>query len=179
MFWTRLIVGFTEFILSIFLSVFIVFWSYKSFVKVTTDFDVEAEIKKGNNAVAILLTSLMVASSLIMQKSLYPVTSSITVYLTSPAGEAVSFLALVGYCLGHLVFGFLITVGSVEMSLRVFEKLSTDLDEDKEIKRGNTAVAIVMAGVVLVTSFYLQEGVSSLTKSLIPRPALGQMQVLR
>lgn len=177
MFTTRLIVSLTEFFLSVFLSIFMVFWSYKSFAQAQTAYDAEAELKRGNVAVAILLASLMVAASLIMKKSLYPVTSSITVYLTSPADAGVPLWKLVLYCLGHLVFGFVITVSSIEFSLRLFERLSTRFDEDQEIARGNSAIAIVMAGVVLVTSSYLQEGVSSLTKTLIPRPALGQLRV--
>ncbi|MBI4347682.1 MAG: DUF350 domain-containing protein [Elusimicrobia bacterium] len=177
MFTTRLIVSLTEFGLSIFLSIFMVFWSYKSFAQVQTAFDTEAELKKGNVAVAILLASLMVAASLIMKKSLYPVTSTVTVYLSAPAESSVSFWRLLFYCLCHLVFGFVITVGSIELSLRIFEKLSTAYDEDQEIARGNVAMAVVMAGVILVTSSYLQEGVSSLTKSLIPRPALGQLRI--
>ncbi len=179
MFTTRLIVSLAEFFLSVFLSIFMVFWSYKSFIQVTTEYDVEQELKKGNTAVAILLASLMVASSLIMQKSMYPVTSSITIYLTASADEAVPLWKILGYCLGHLFFGFVITVATIELSLRIFNKLSTNIDEDAEVARGNTAVAIVMAGVVLVTSTYLQEGVSSLTKSLIPRPSLGQMRISR
>lgn len=177
MFTNRLIVSLTEFGLSIFLSIFMVFWSYKSFAQVQTQFDTEEELKKGNVAVALLLASLMVAASLIMKKSLYPVTSIITVYLSSPAEAAVPLWKLVMYCVGHLLFGFVITVGSIELSLRIFEKLSTEMDEDAEIARGNTAIAVVMAGVILVTSSYLQEGVSSLTKALIPRPALGQMRI--
>lgn len=177
MFTTRLIVSMTEFGLSVFLSIFMVFWSYKSFAQVQTSFDTEEELKKGNVAVALLLASLMVAASLIMKKSLYPVTSTITVYLSSPVDSGVPLWKLIMYCLGHLLFGFVITVGSIELSLRVFEKLSADIDEDAEIAKGNTAIAVVMAGVILVTSSYLQEGVSSLTKALIPRPALGQMRI--
>ena len=179
MFATRLIVSVAEFLLSVVLSIFMVFWSYKSFSEVQTAYDTETEIKRGNVAVAILLASLMVASSLIMKKSLYPVTSSITLYLTAPAEAGVPFWKLALYCVGHLTFAFAITVASIELALRVFERLSIGIDEDREIGKGNAAVAIVMAGVVLVTSSYLQEGVSSLTKALIPRPALGQIRVVR
>ncbi|MBI4423950.1 MAG: DUF350 domain-containing protein [Elusimicrobia bacterium] len=178
MFTTRLIVSLTEFFLSIGLAIFMVFWSYKSFAQVQTAYDVEGELKKGNVAVAVLLASLMVAASLIMKKSLYPVTSSITIYLTAPGEGAVPLWKLALYCFGHLVLGFMVTIASIELSLRVFERLSTRFDEDEEIARGNTAIAIVMAGVVLVTSSYLQEGVSSLTKALIPRPVLGKVRVV-
>ena len=179
MFATRLIVSLTEFFLSIILSIFMVFWSYKSFAKAQTKFDAEAELLKGNAAVAILLASLMVAASLIMKKALYPVTSMISMYLTAPAEGAVPLWKLILYCIAHLVFAFALTVGSLELALRTFERLAESYDEEAEVGRGNVAIAIVMAGVVLVTSSYLQEGVSSVTKSLIPRPALGQIHMVR
>lgn len=179
MFWTRLVVSSVEFVLAVFLAVFVVFWTYKSFVKATSAYDVEAELKKNNVAVAVLLTALMVATSYLLRQSIYPVMSIVTLYLTSPAEAQASAWRVAGYCLGHLALGFLLSLGSVSLALRLFAKLSTDLDEEREIGRGNVAVSIVMAGVVLVTVLYLQQGISGLTKTLIPQPALGTIRVLR
>lgn len=182
MFWTRLIVSSVELVLSVLLAVFVVFWSYRSFARVTKAYSVDEELKKRNVAVAIVLTSLMIATSMLMHESVYPVTSIVTLYLTSRGDAAVGFWRILVYCAGHLVLGFLLSIGSVELALRLFEKLvsgTEGMDEDAELKKGNTAVAVVMAGVVLVTAFYLQQGISGLTKTLIPQPSLGQIRILR
>jgi len=179
MFWTRLVVSLTELVLSVLLAVFVVFWSYESFVRMTADYDAEEELRKSNTAVAILLTSLMVATSLLMQQSVYPVIGTLTVYLTNRSDSGISFWRLLAFSLGHLVLGFLLAAGSVELALRLFERLASGIEEDAEIRRGNVAVAVVMAGVILVTAFYLQGGVSALTKSLIPQPSLGQIGTFR
>lgn len=177
--WTRLWISLCELALSVFLAVFVVFWSYTSFVRMTRDYDAEEELRKGNLAVALLLTALMVATSLMMQQSVYPVISSIGVYLTGGPGAAGGLWKLPLYCIGHLALGFLLAVGTVELSLRLFERLSGGIDHDDELRKGNVAVAVVMASVVLVTAFYMQQGVSGLTKSLIPHPPLGQIRILR
>ncbi|MBI3548290.1 MAG: hypothetical protein HY078_04465 [Elusimicrobia bacterium] len=178
MFWSRLIVSVVEFFLSGALAIFVVFWSYKSFAAFTEGYDVIEELKKQNTAVAIVLTSMMVATSMLMQQSVYPVISIVTLYMQTNGEAGVSIWRVVAYSIGHLILGFLLSIGSIELALRTFEKLSDvdDLDEEKELKAGNSAVAIVMAGVVIVTAFYLQNGISSVTKSLIPRPSLGELR---
>ena len=177
MFWTRLIVSLAEFGLSIILSVFIVFWSYKSFVKFAS-YDVEEEIRKGNAAVAIMLGSLMIGSALILQQAVYPVIGILMVSMTSEGLALKDFLLMAAYALGHLVFGFLVSVGCVRLALKFFEKLTGDMDEDGEIRKGNVPIAIVLASVVLVLSMFMKEGVSAMTKTLIPQPKLGGLQIL-
>jgi len=176
MFWTRLLISLAEFGLSILLSVFVVYWSYKSFIRMNTAFDAEAEIRKGNVAVAVLMASLMYGAALIMRESIYPVTSIITVGLTGGGGHG--FFTLAAYAFGHLILGFLLSIGCVQIALKFFGMLTRDLDEEGEIARGNTAVAVIMGSVVIIIALFMQQGVSSLTKSLIPQPKLGTLRMM-
>lgn len=174
MFWTRIILGVVEFALSLGLSIFIVYWSYKSFVRVNREhFDAQAEIYKGNVAVAILMSGLMYAASLILRESVYPVVSIVTLGFTSGGDEGRSILLLGACALGHLMLGFFLAVGCVQVALKAFELLNKELHEDLEIAKGNVAVAVLMASVVVIMALFMQQGVSSLTKSLIPQPTLG------
>ena len=105
MFWKHLIISLIEFALSFSIAIFIVYWSYKSFIRVNTAFDAQKEIYKGNVAVSILLASLMYATALIMRESIYPVISIVTVGLTGGEGGH-GFLLLTAYAVGHLLLGF-------------------------------------------------------------------------
>ena len=174
MFWTRIILGLVEFGLSLSLSLFIVYWSYKSFVRVNREhFDAQREIYKGNVAVAILMSGLMYAASLILRESVYPVVSIVTLGFTS-GGEGGRILLLLAACaIGHLVLGFFLAVGCVQVALKAFEFLSAEIHEDEEIGKGNVAVAVLMASVVIIIALFMQQGVSTLGKSLIPQPTLG------
>ncbi len=179
MFLTRLILSLAEFGLSILLSILVIFSSYKGFLWMSPQMDAEAEIHKGNAAVAIMLASLMAGSALIMRQSIYPVVSILMVGLTGESGGAWGALRLAGYAAGHLAFGFLLSVACVQLSLKSFEKLTGDLDEEEAIRKGNVAVAVLLAAVVLILSTYMEQGVSALTKSLIPQPKLGGLRIMQ
>ena len=55
MFTTRVLVSFFEFMLSVVMSGFVIYLTYRIFIKANPDFDMEVEIKKGNVAVGTLV----------------------------------------------------------------------------------------------------------------------------
>lgn len=178
MFWTRLVISLAEFALSLGLSIFVVFWSYKSFVHANDAYDAEAEIRKGNNAVAILIAALTFSAALVMRETVYPVVSILSLGLTGSEEASHGVVTLLAYAAGHLVLGFLLSVGTVQVALKTFSRLNRGHDEDKEIGRGNTAMAVIMASVVVIVAMFMQQGVGSVTKSLIPQPKLGTLRLV-
>ncbi|HAH08153.1 MAG TPA: hypothetical protein DCM05_16785 [Elusimicrobia bacterium] len=175
---TQLILAFAEFALSFGLSALVIILTYRGFLRLMPHMNGEEEIRKGNAAVAIMLGSLMIGSALILQQAIYPVIGILMVSLTSEGLGAKDYLLMAGYALGHLVFGFLISVACVQIALKFFKKLTGSMDEDGEIRKGNVPIAIVLASVVLVLSMFMKEGVSAMTKTLIPEPKLGSLQIL-
>lgn len=175
MFWNQIILSLAEFLLTIFLAVFVVYWSYKSFDKINASFDAQKEIYKGNVAVATLMASLMFATSRIMQEAIYPVISILQVGMT---GGGHDLWKLLVYAVGHLFFAFLLSVGCVQFAMKFFALLNRDIDEMEQIQRGNTAVAVIMGAVILIVAMFMQSGVSALTKSLIPQPELGDLRIM-
>lgn len=176
--WIQLIISLSEFLLSAVLAVFITFWSYRSFNRFTTAYNAQEEIYKGNVAVALLMAALMYGSALIMRESIYPVISIITVWLTDEAEGALGLPMLCLYAAGHLLFGFLLSISCVQLAIRAFGWLNKEIDEEKEIAKGNVSVAIIMSAVILIVSMFMQQGVSSLTKALIPQAELGALRVM-
>lgn len=179
MFITRLLVSLFEFGLSVLMSVLVLFVTYRVFIRANRDFDGEEEIKKGNAAVGILTAAILLGSSLIIQKGLYPITSLFRLYLTTPLHQSVSQWQLSLLALAHLFLVFVLAVFSISFALRLFGKLTTRMQEGSELQKGNVAVGVLLAGVVLVVSFYISDGVGSLSKALIPQPSIGKIQVLK
>ena len=178
MFWTRLAISLIEFFLSALLAVFITFWSYRSFDRFNHCYDAQKEIYKGNVAVAVLMAALMYGTAMIMRESIYPVIGIVTVWFTSDGESARSLFTMVSYALGHLIFGFLLSIGCVQMAMRLFGWLNRGIDEDKEIAKGNVSVAVIVSAVILIVSMFMQQGVGALTKSLIPQPELGTLRIM-
>jgi uncharacterized membrane protein YjfL (UPF0719 family) len=178
MFNTRLIVSFFEFALAVIMTGLVIVITYKIFIKANPDFDMEEEIKKGNAAVGILMAAILFSASMILQKGMTSVVSMFRLYLSAPGESALSLWKIGLISLGHLSMSMLLAVITISVTLRLFGRLDRELQAGKELKKGNVAVGILLAGVVLVAALYVGEGVSSISKALVPQPSIGQIEIL-
>mgnify|MGYP001578013269 CR=1 FL=1 len=176
---TRVVFGLFEFLISLVITVLVVYLSYTIFSRANPDYDEEDELNKGNVAVAILLTAIMVSSAIIIQKGLFPIMTLLRMYFTSPMKESIGQWQMMGYALAHFVMVFALSVFSISLALRLFGKLTRKIKEGRELKKGNVAVGIVLAGVVLIVSAYVGDSINSLAKSLIPEPSIGKIRILK
>ena len=75
-------------------------------------------------------------------------------------GLAIAFL--------QLVLGLVFAMGSVYLGLRMFDKLTEGIDEMKELKRGNVAVAILLGAIIFSIANIVEGGVSALISTIGP-----------
>lgn len=172
---TVILLALAEFVLTAALSVLVVYVNYRLLIATNRDYDAEQEIKKDNKGVAMLLAGLVLAGGLIVREGIYPVMNIVRLYFTTPQPEfaAWQMLLLAG---GHVVLVFVIATFTLSLSLRFWGKLTPHVQNGQELKRGNFSVGIVLTGVVLVVAMFMSEGISRLTKSLIPQPSMGQVE---
>lgn len=67
----------------------------------------------------------------------------------------------IGVSLLKLIFGLVLSMGSIYVGLRMFDRMTPGIDEMEEIKKGNAAVGILMAAVVISIATVVQSGVQS------------------
>ena len=168
-----------EFAFTVVLSVLVVYVNYQIFNRANPDYDEEEEIKKGNMGVAILSAAILFASALIIKNAIFPVVSLVRLYLTSPMSDSLTKAQLALYAVSHLVMAFVVSVLTISFTLRMFGRLTKNIEEGKELRKGNPAVGVMLASVVLIVALFVSEGVSSLSKALIPQPSIGRVKVLR
>ena len=179
MFNTRLLVSFFEFFLAVVMSGFIISLTYRVFIKANPDFDMEAEIKKGNVAVGTLVGAILFAASMILQKGMGSVVSMFRMHISAPGESAMGLGKLALLCAAHLGLSMLLAVVTISVTLRLFGKLVRSLHAGKELEKGNLAVGIVLGSVVLVAALYVGEGVSAISKALVPQPSIGQIEIMK
>ena len=174
------LVGLLKLVLTALVAVLVVFVTYRVFIKANTDFDEELEIKKGNVAVGILVTALLVGSANIIQQALTPVMNLLVMNLNTPQANTLSHWKLAGYALGHLGMAFICSVIAMSFSLRVFGRLTRNyMRAGQELHKGNVAVGLLLAGVVFVVGMYIGDGIQALSKALIPQASYGRVQIMR
>ena len=175
----RVIVSLFEFVLAVIMSGLVIFLTYRVFIKANPDFDMEEEIRKGNTSVGILVAAILFSASTILQKGMTSVVSMFRLYMSAPGENNIGIGKLILLSLGHLGISLLLAVITISVTLRLFGKLVRKFRAGQELEKGNLAVGILLASVVLIACMYVGEGVSAISKAMVPQPSIGQIEILR
>ena len=182
MYLVNLLVGLFELALMTVMSGIIIYLIYRVFIKANPDFDMEEEIRNGNTAVGVLVAAIMISAALMLQKGLGASIGMFRLTISSPTEMALPAWQVVLLMLGHLVLTLSIAVFTVSVALRIFgrmvRKLRPDLILGQQLKSGNMAVGILLSAVVFIATLYVGEGVSALTKALVPQPKIGSIHIM-
>ena len=174
---TRVIVSLFHFLLMVGMSGIVIFLTYRTFIRANPDFDMEVEIKKGNVATGLLVGTILVCASQILMAGTDSSIQMFRLHMLAPTEENASMLELCGRILGHLAVSMGLAVFSISATLRLFGRLTRHMQEGKELQKGNLAVGILLSSVVLVSSMYVKDGVSSIMKAMTPAPSMGRIEI--
>jgi len=67
----------------------------------------------------------------------------------------------------QLVLGIILAIASIYLALMVLDKMTKGVEEFEELKKGNVAVALEMAGVIIAVALIVQVGVLGITQALV------------
>jgi len=163
---TNVAVGLIQLVIAIILSVVALYIGFAVLGKITRDIDEEKELAKGNVAIGIIVASVFVAIALVVQSGV----SGLSVGINKALSVGIlSFdgLASVGIALLQLVLGIALAVGAIYLSLYILDKLTKGVEEFEELKKGNVAVALEMAGVIIAVAVIIQSGVIGITAAIV------------
>ncbi len=139
--------------------------AYRLFSHLTKGMDEAAELRKGNVAVGIVVMSVMVAMGIVLQAGISGISSGIDyalrVGLMTPMG-----LISIGVAFLQFIVGAVLAVVSVLFSFTVFNRLTREVEEFDEVAKGNIAIALLMAGIAIMTALLVQAGISGITQAL-------------
>jgi uncharacterized membrane protein YjfL (UPF0719 family) len=121
--------------------------------RLTKAIDEWEEIEKGNYAVAIYMAGIFISVAIIIGPGV------IGLFRT---------FDLIGIVVGfvQLVLALALAVVMQYVGLWVFGKLTKELDEWAQLKKGNAAVGIVMAAIVIAISTIVSQGVASIIAAI-------------
>jgi len=159
-------VGLVQLIIAIVFAVVALYIGFSVFGKVTGSIDEQKELAKGNTAFGIVVAAIFVAIALIVESGVSGISVGIgkaaSVGLTSPDGMIAICVAFI-----QLILGILLAVGAIYLALNILDKLTKGIEEFEELKKGNVAVALEMAGVIIAVALIIQSGIGGITAALI------------
>ena len=149
----------------ILLSILSVYLALRFFDKMTEDIDELAELKKGNIAVAIVLLALVASIGTIVRQGVQQFDEILLRGVSLPFFIIAFIMAVV-----QLVFVVAIAVLTMYVAIVLLDSMTVGINELKELKRGNIAVAILIAGVLYTVAFIVAGTLSNISTLSIFKP---------
>lgn len=159
-------IGLVQLIIAIILAVVALYIGFSVFSRVTKGLEEQKELAKGNAAVGIIIASIFFAIALVVQSGISGISVGISKALEVGILSMDGMVA-VGVALVQLILGIILAIAAIYLALNILDKLTKGVEEFEEIKKGNVAVALEMAGVIIATAVIIQSGVIGITNALI------------
>lgn len=154
------IIGIIQLVISIVVAVIALYIGFSVLGRITSDIDEEKEISKGNAAVGILIGAVFISIAIVVQSGVAGISIGIRNALN---GDFYSLAASVI----QLILGIILAVVAIYIALRILDRMTKGIDEFKELEKGNVAVALEMAGVIIAVAIIIQSGVMGITSALL------------
>ena len=159
-----LLIAVVQLIVGLVLAIGSVYLGLRMFDKLTQGTDEMAELKKGNVAIAILLGAIIFAIANVVESGVSALTQNMT-----PNLSVMELLAALIIGIVNLFIGLVLAVFSIYVAISVLDKITVGIDEFRELRKGNVAVAIMMAAVLFAVSFVIRGAVAGMTAALSPQ----------
>ncbi|MCZ7384399.1 MAG: DUF350 domain-containing protein [Candidatus Methanoperedens sp.] len=162
------VVGIIQLVIAIILAVVALYIGFSVLGRITKGIDEEKELAKGNTAVGVLVASVFFAIGIVVQSGVAGISSSIKAAQASAGGIlSAGGMLSIGMGILQLILGIVLAIAAIYLALNILDKLTKGIEEFEELKKGNVAVALEMAGVIITTAIIIQSGVQGITAALI------------
>ncbi|MGV8176718.1 MAG: DUF350 domain-containing protein [Candidatus Bilamarchaeaceae archaeon] len=162
---TSLVYSVLQLFVGLLFSVASIFCGLKLFDAMTQGIEEWKEIRKGNLAVGLVMVSIILSLALVLSRPIYMIAGSFVpgYPMNEVLGSAVVGLAM-------LVLTLLISLVVIFFSLKIFDHLTTDVDETAELKKGNMAVAVIISGIILGVMMLIGVVIQSIVTTILMPP---------
>lgn len=133
---------------SVVLSAAALYGGMSIFDRMTAGIDEWKEIRKGNVAVGLLLAAVMAGMMIMLQPRILDVVANIRADIAPLAVAELILLTFVNY-----IVGVIVASAVTLLTLSLIDRLTPDLDEMSELKKGNLAVALVYSLALVLVVF--------------------------
>jgi len=160
------VLGLFQLVVSVVFAAVALYIGFSIMSRITPGIDEEKELAKGNIAVAILVAAVFVAIAIIVESGVTGL--SVGINKAMDVGIFTSDgLVVVGFTIIQFILGIVLAVAAIYLALYILDRLTKGIEIFRELKKGNIAVALMMAGVIIAVAVIIQSGVLGITATMI------------
>lgn len=133
--------------------------------------DPTGDLRTGNVAAGVVHAASLLALGLLVQNAVNATFDAVDLTFRGPVAPS-ALLRLTVFALLHVGVSLLVGTGVLALGVLLFDKITPGLDELAEVRRGNVALALVLAAILLVLALLTAPGLQATLNGLIPFPEL-------
>lgn len=158
-----LVIALVQLLVSLGFAMLAVYAGIRIFDRLTTGIDEMAELKRGNVAVGVLMGAVILAYATVIAGGV----ASLTNVVLGIAGKSLVDTAIaLGGGVVNLLIGLALASFAITMALKIFGKITKGIDEQAELRRGNLAIAFLLAAILIAVATVISSGVASVGAAL-------------
>ncbi|NYZ73670.1 DUF350 domain-containing protein [Candidatus Micrarchaeota archaeon] len=127
--------------------------------RLTSGIDEWKEIKKGNAAVGLLYAAVMISMMLLIGPRIAEIVYPIQNDMGLPATQLVVLLL---FTLVNYLAGLLSAIVLIYLTINLIDRITPDLEELAELKKGNLAVALILSAALVLVVLAASTGMENL-----------------
>ncbi len=151
----ELLLNLAQLAVAVLLSAIAAYLAFLVFQWFTRNVDEWEELRRGNAAVGVVLGAIVVAVAIVLRPALGVDMGA------GDAGRDLFFRVMLTEAV-QLVVGLVLAIVTLGLALLLFVVLTRSIDEIEELKKGNLAIAAMLAGVVIGVSLLLSQAVGNI-----------------
>ncbi|MGW8273275.1 MAG: DUF350 domain-containing protein, partial [Thermodesulfovibrionales bacterium] len=151
----QFLLGLAQLAIAVVLSAITAYLAFYLFQWFTRDLDEWEELRQGNPAVGIVLGAIVIAVAIVLRPALAVNTTFWDV------GRNLYLRVLLAEAL-QLAVGLVLAVIALALALYLFAGLTRGIDEVEELKKGNLAIAGLLAGVTVAVGLLVSQAVGKI-----------------
>jgi len=152
------IIGLIQLVISIVFAVVALYAGSFAFNRIAKGIDVQAELKRGNTAMGILIASVFIGISVVVISCIQGILVGLNKIFADGVLNMNDSLDIASSFL-DLFLGVLLAIGSIYLVIQVFAHLFRRTDMITAIENGNSTIAFIVAGMILAVSVIFRIGV--------------------
>jgi len=134
--------------------------------------DPTVDLRHGNVAAGIVHAASLLALGLLVQNAVGATFDAVDLTFRGSSLQPLMLVRLTFFALTHVGVSLLVGTGVLALGMLLFDRITPGVDELAEVRRGNVALALVLAAILLVLALLTAPGLQATLNGLIPFPEL-------
>ncbi len=172
-----ILIGLCYLILSILLSISFIYLSIyviNYLLKESEKIKLFSALEKNNAAVAISASTIIISIGWIVKSNIEPSIDALRMTLLSADITTRNIVIIFTIILIQIVLSGFFALFSVILAVKMFMKITGNIDELALIKKNNIAMAIVLSAIIFTIALFIEPAIKTILEGLIIFPPVGR-----